>query len=132
MKNLKAHYAIALLAFFALAACSPYNHCDRWRMGIYSRGDVEQPFVAGTGKVVSTAETNSACEVTILNKSGQDLNVFIDTVWQGVLKADAKGYVPVAKGNFSYMHATSSDGEFIWSGKGDCGENSTFKITNKE
>ena len=131
MKNLLSFSAALMLAVFVLSSCSPYNSCDKWRMGIFSRGEGDAPFAPGTGKDLSKTKADAQCVVTVYNKVDKDVNVFIDTVWQGSLKANSKGYVNIEDGEFQYLHAITADSELGWSAQGDCAGKKDFKLSNK-
>lgn len=129
MKNLKLIPVVIAIASFMLESCSTISSCDRFRMGVSSRG--ASIFEPGAGKALANSKTSTDCVVTIFSKLDHEVNVYIDTVWQGSLAAKGKGFISL-DGGYSYMHAVSKDGQYFWVGKGDCTDDHTFRLTGKD
>ena len=134
MKSISKFLPAIIIVGFAFASCSPYSSCDKWRMGVYSRGAEDIAFNPGTEKKVATTkppksrgETEESL-VTVWSKTSHVLNIYVDTVWQGTLDPSEKGYLNVESGEFDYMHAISIDGQFIWAGKGGSEDKYSFEI----
>lgn len=130
MKNITFTSAMLLIAALSIQSCSTYSSCDRFRMGISSRG-ADDPFTPGSGKEITKSKADAQCVVTVYNRTDQKLDIFIDTVWQGSLNSKTKGFVNIEDGKFNYMHAITNDGEYGWSSKGDCSGKKDFKISKK-
>ena len=89
----------------------------------------------GVGKKLSEGLPRgeiSECVITVENQAAYEVNVYLDTVWQGSLEPHKKANLIPEKGDYEYVHAISLDDEYKWVKSGDCSCERTFELKQPE
>ena len=138
---MKSTFGIIIMAGLMLSSCQSAMKmvCRPGSKSIgcysFSRGDGDVAFAFGTDKKLSSTKPGQSrseadCLVTFQSKTDQEVHIFVDTVWMGILDPNTKGYLNVTD-DYQYIHAFSSDTKYQWFAEGDCTEKSTFQLQNK-
>ncbi len=101
-----------------------------------SRGEEAEAFLPGSGKKLADIKPAlsrgmSDCLVTLQNQADYEVNVYLDTVWQGSLEPKKTGYISVDAGKYKHLNAISLAGEYTWAGIGDCSCDRTFQLAKQ-
>ena len=135
MKNLRPIFGITILVAMTLGSCSHANMKMVCKPGSKSfacakfRGDTDEFATGADRKLTATRDVEQAdCLITIVSKANREVDIFVDTVWQGMLDSKATGYVNYS-GAYHYVHAISRDGQYKWVAEGDCGRKSIFQLS---
>lgn len=70
----------------------------------------------------------SNCNITIENKTTNDVNVYIDSVYVGYVIAGEKGKLNPPKGKYSTVHCWTTAGASKWYHTGSCPCTNTFVL----
>ena len=96
-----------------------------------SRGEEDDPFVPGEGVILTEGLPrggDSGCLFSIKNESSLSVNIYLDTVWQGLVEPKKNADILIDKGGYEFVHAFSVDNEFKWVKSGDCSCERTFEL----